>query len=117
MQGEWDLDKLANLTTEFNLDLNDLGFSSQDAAFLFDGDERFTELYDTPEAEIEKGKLEEIKNVRAESKERLKEKNNADFYAVIVFSNDEEKKEFLKSIHVPPTEQYITVNQVKRLLE
>ena len=117
MQGEWDLDKLANLTEEFGLGLADLGFSQQDAEFLFDGDDRFTDLYDTPEAECEKDKLREIKEARSAGMDRLKEKNDADFYAVIVFANSEERREFFKKIHVPETEFYITAEQVERLTE
>lgn len=117
MQGDWDLDKLANMTEEFCLGLDDLGFSKQDAAFLFDGDSRFTELYDTPEAEEEKAKLAEIKEARQKMNARLKEKNNADFYAVIVFSDEYERTNFFRRIHVPKTEEYITAEQVERLAE
>lgn len=117
MQGEWDLDKLAEMTVDFDLNMDDLGFSKQDAAFLFDGDERFTDLYDTPEADEEKAKLEDIKAARAKGMEKLKEKNDAEFYAVVVFADHAEREEFFKRIHVPSTEQYITVSQVERLAE
>lgn len=50
MQGDWDLDKLAIMADDFSLSMDDLGFSKEDAAFLFDGDDRFTELYNTTEA-------------------------------------------------------------------
>lgn len=116
MQGTWDLDKLANITMDFDLSLNDMGFSKYDAEFLFDGDERFTNLYDTPEAEYEKEKISEIKKVRSESMQKLKEKNNVNFYAVVVFANEQERSEFFKKIHVPATEDYITVEQVERLM-
>ena len=37
MQGEWDLDKLANMTEEFDLDLSeDLGFTESDIDFMFE---------------------------------------------------------------------------------
>lgn len=117
MQGDWIADKLANLSRDFDLSLDDMGFSKQDAEFLFDGDERFTELYDTPEADYEKQRLSEIKAARETMNEKLKQKNNADFYAVIVFADDKERAEFFKKIHVPNTEQYITLEQVERLAE
>lgn len=117
MQGEWDLDRLAMVTEDFDLSLDDLGFSKQEAEFLFDGDDRFTELYDTPEAAEEKEKLGEIKSARESMNEKLKQKNNADFYAVVVFADDAERKEFFRRIHVPETEQYITLEQVERLAE
>lgn len=117
MQGEWDLDKLAEMTTDFDLSLDDMGFNKHDAEFLFDGDDRFTDLYDTPEAEGEKEKLQQIKDARGAMNEKLRQKNNADFYAVVVFADDKERKEFFKRIHVPETENYITLEQVERLAE
>lgn len=117
MQGDWDLDKLAELTQDFDLSLDDMGFSRYDAEFLFDGDERFTELFDTPEADEEKRKLQEIKDARQTMNEKLEKKNNANFYAVVVFADEQERKEFFRRIHVPDTEDYITVEQVERLTE
>lgn len=117
MQGDWDIDKLANMTADFDLGLEELGFSRQDSEFLFDGDERFTKLYDTPEADSEKAKLEEIKSARKTMNDNLNQKNNADFYAVIVFASEEERQNFFKRIHVPKTESYITAEQVERLAE
>lgn len=117
MQGDWDLDKLANLSLDFGFELPELGFANSTAQFLFDWDDRFTELFDTPEADAEKGKLAEIKRARADGMERLKEKNNADFYAVVVFADEAERKNFFKRIHVPTTEIYITSEQVYRLAE
>lgn len=114
-QGDWDLDKLAGLTEEFDLTLEDMGFSENTAQFLFDGDERFTELFDTPEADAEKGKLRAIKEDRANMRERHKEESNIDFFTVIVFANEEERKAFHKEIHVPLSEQYVTPEQIQRL--
>lgn len=117
MQGEWDLDRLAEMTEEFDLSLDDMGFSKTDAEFLFDGDERFTDLYDTPEADEEKEKISEIKEARKAMNEKCAQKNNADFYTVIVFADDEERKDFMKRIHVPFTENYVTLEQVERLAD
>ena len=49
--------------------------------------------------------------------EKLEKKNNANFYAVVVFADEQERKEFFRRIHVPDTEDYITVEQVERLTE
>lgn len=117
MQGEWDADKLAEMSSEFDLSLEDIGFDKLYAEMLFDGDERFSELYDTPDAEEEKGKLQEIKAARSTMNENLKEKNSSGFYAVIVFSDEKKRNEFFRKIHVPNTEQYITEEQVERLAE
>ncbi len=116
-QGDWDLERLAIMTDEFDLSLEDMGFSKDSAQFLFDGDDRFTELFDTPEADAEKGKLKDIKNARKDMNERLEAKNNADFYAVVVFADEQERTEFFRRVHIPPSEIYITAEQVYRLTE
>lgn len=114
-QGDWDLDKLAGLTEEFDLSLEDMGFSENTAQFLFDGDERFTALFDTPEADAEKGKLRAIKEDRANMEKRQKAEDAINWYTVIVFANEEERKAFHKEIHVPLSEEYVAPEQVYRL--
>lgn len=116
MQGDWDLDKLAQLSENFSLDLtSDLGFTETDVDMMFDGDERFSNLYDTPEATETKEKIDDVHNARKESVEALKERNNINFYAVIVFENEKDREDFFKSISVPKFEEYITADQVRRL--
>ena len=117
MQGDWDLDKLAQLSEDFSLNLtSDLGFTETDVDMMFDGDERFSSLYDTPEATETKDKIDDIRSARKESVEALKERNNINFYAVIVFENEKDREDFFKSISVPKFEEYITADQVRRLL-
>lgn len=115
MQGDWDLDKLAIMADDFALSMDDLGFSKEDAAFLFDGDDRFTELYNTPEANEFKKELKEIKEARSQMNEKLKENGRIDFYTIIVFGTPEEREEFHREISVPLSEQYITQEQVRRI--
>jgi len=116
MQGEWDLDKLANLSEEFDLDLaEDFGFTESDIDFMFEGDERFSNLFETQEKEDMRGSLEDVKAARAESVERLKERNNIDWYTVIVFENEKDRDAFMKEISIPKFEKYITEDQVRRL--
>lgn len=115
MQGEWDLDKLAMMTEDFNLSFDDMGFTEYDVDFMFEGDERFSSLFVNDEVDKEKGALQDIKDARAAGKERLEERNSIDFYSVIVFEDDEDKKEFYREISVPFSEEYITADQVRRL--
>ena len=115
MQGEWDLDKLALMTEEYELSFDEMGFSDLDVDLMFDGDERFTQMFETPEAEEVKQGLAEVKEARKQGKERLEERNNINFYSVIVFENEEAKKEFYKKINVPVYEEYITADKVYRL--
>ena len=114
MQGTWDLDKLADMTQEFDLDFGDMGFSKLDIDFMFDGDDRFTEMFETPEAEATKEEIEAVKEARASGVERMKDKNSIDWYAMLVFADEDEKSRFFKEINLPPYEQYITLDILKR---
>lgn len=118
MQGEWDLDKLANMSEEFDLDLSeDMGFTETDIDFMFDGDDRFSQLFDTKEGESMRGDLETIKEARKKSVENLKERNNINWYTVIVFENEAERDAFMREISIPKHEQYITEDQVRRIIK
>lgn len=116
MQGEWDFDKLAMMTEEFDLDFkDDLGFTDTDIDFMFDGDDRFSQLFETPEVQDTKNTIEDIKQAKKEAAERLKEKDGVNWYTVIVFENEQERIEFMKEISVPVMEKYITEDQVRRI--
>lgn len=81
MQGEWDIDKLANISEEFDLDLSDdLGFTETDIDFMFDGDDRFSQLFETKDGEQMRGDLDAVKAARKESAEKLKERNAINWY-------------------------------------
>lgn len=116
MQGEWDFDKLAMMSEDFDLDLkDDLGFTDTDIDFMFDGDDRFSQLFETPEVQDVKNTIEDIKQAKREAAERLKEKDNINWYTVIVFENEQERIDFMKEISVPVMEKYITEDQVRRI--
>ena len=115
MQGEWDLDKLAELSLGFDIPFEDMGFTDFDVDVMFDGDDRFSQLYDSPDVEAEKNRLDEIKASRAEGRERLKERNNINWYTVILFKDEEERKAFHKRIGVPEYEDYVSPEQLERL--
>jgi len=114
-QGDWDLDKLAFMTEEFDLSFDEMGFSKLDVDFMFDGDDRFTEMFETPEAEEVKTGLEEVKAARQAGKERMQDNNNINFYSVIVFEDEKAKADFYKKISVPLSEEYLTADKVLRL--
>lgn len=116
MQGEWDMDKLAMMTDEFDLDLqDDLGFTESDIDMMFDGDDRFSKLFETQEGEDMRGDLEAVKAARKESVEKLKDRNNIMWYTVIVFENEGDRDNFMKEISIPKYEQFITEDQVRRI--
>lgn len=116
MQGEWDLDKLANMSEKFDLDLSeDLGFTESDIDFMFEGDDRFSQLFETQEGENMRGDLEKVKEARKKSVENLKDRNGIDWYTVIVFENETDRDNFMKEISIPKHEKYITEDQVRRI--
>lgn len=115
MQGDWNLDKLALITEDYGVGFEEMGFTPLDVDLMFDGDERFTQMFETPEAEEVKQGLAEVKEARKQGKERLEERNNINFYSVIVFESEEAKKEFYKKINVPIYEEYLTADKIYRL--
>lgn len=117
MQGEWDIEKLFEMTETFDLSMDDMGFSAADAAYLFDGDEKFVDLFETPEATTEKEKLTQIKAGRKEAAKKYDQDQRTDFMVMVVFKDSDERAEFMRRIHVPGYEQYVTADQVYRLSE
>ena len=116
MQGEWDVGKLFEMSEMFDLSMEEMGFSEVEASLLFDGDERFTELFETPEATGEKDKLKDIKAARKNMVSDYHEEGRTDYMVMVVFKDAKERADFMRRIHVPNYEQYITVDQVNRLL-
>lgn len=116
MQGEWDLDKLANIAEDYDLDMkDDLGFTETDIDFMFEGDDRFSQLFETKEGEQMRGDLEKVKEARKKSVDNLKDRNSIKWFTTIVFENEKDREAFHKAISVPLHEQYITEEQVRRI--
>ena len=108
-QGSWQTELLAEINLELGVSFDDMGFDRLDVDLLFDGDSRFSELFeDTAEVKETKASLEEIKAHRKESTERLKEANSAEFYFVVVCKDEKEKRELLKQMKIPAHENYIS---------
>ena len=115
LAGEYDLEGLAMLTEEFGLDFEEMGFTPLDVDFMYDGDDRFSHLFESPEVgEVKKG-LEAVKEARAASKERMQEKNSINFYSIIIFEDEKQRAEFYKKINVPVNEECLTVDKIMRL--
>lgn len=114
MQGEFDLDKLADMADMFDLDFDDMGFTDTDVDIMFDGDDRFSELFESEEVQGAKADIEAVRDAREHSREVLKEKNGINWYTVVVFKDEEERNAFMRKISVPPYEQYVTAEQVER---
>lgn len=115
MQGEWDFDRLADMTADFGISFDDMGFTQTDVDFMFDGDERFSDLFEGSEVHETKEKLNKVKEARKASVEDMKERNGINWYSVIVFESEEAKREFYKRINTPIFEEYLTVDKLERL--
>lgn len=115
MQGEWDIDKLADLKLDFDIDFSEFGFDQFDVDVLFNADDRFTELFDPPEVEATKEEIDKVREARGKGREIMEEAGDPFFYAMVVFENSNEKADFFRRIHVPVHEEVITVQQIERI--
>lgn len=107
MQGEWDLDKLTQLSDDANISPDEFGFSDGDIAVLF-GDEKLDELLvDDDEVKDAKEKIQEMKDAKKLSMEKMKEKSAADFYFTVVCENEAQKRAILKMLGVPEWEPFV----------
>lgn len=107
MQGDWDLDKLMELTNDAGIAPDEFGFSNGDIAVLF-GDERLDEIIcDTQDVADAKEKIQEIKNAKKENMEKLKEQSAADFYFTVVCETEKQKKSILQKLGVPDWECFV----------
>ncbi len=113
--GEWDLEALGELNLQDGITFDEMGFVEGDAALMFDGDERFTALFETPEAQEEKDTLGKIKEDRKNMMKSLQEEQTCDFYFVVVCRDQQDKIQHLKDLGYPPEEQYVHSEALKRI--
>lgn len=116
MMGEWDLDKLGEMFESDNFTAEELGFSDLDIDIMFNGDERFSELFrDNDEVEAAKEQITEIKEHRKASTEKMKEAQGANFYFTVVCESEEDKKLLLREMSLPVGEAFVSSTHVRRL--
>lgn len=117
-QGIFDIDLLADLNLEMGVGFEAMGFDQLDVDFMFDGDARFSHLFqDAPEVAVTKEKLEAVKAAREKGVERMAEKNDAEFYFVVVCRDDEERDECMKRLGVPKHEQFVSADALLGVTE
>lgn len=116
LQGDWDFQKLADMAGEFDLDFEDMGFSEMSVDMMFDGDDRFSALLDNDDVNGAESDMAEIKAARQRIREDSAEKDSINFYATIVFHDEAAKKRFMQAISINTWEQYVTLEQVLRVL-
>jgi hypothetical protein len=107
--GMFDLDLLADLNLEAGIDFAGMGFDQIDVDLMFDGDARFSHLFeDAAEVSETKEKLAEVKAAREAGKERMQGANSAEFYFVVVCKDDGERDECMRRLGVPKHELFVS---------
>lgn len=118
-QGEWDLEGLAALNLEHGIDFDSMGFEQFDVEALFDGDARFAEVLtgDDPEIEQTGERLREVKEARAAANDRMAQRNEEDFYVVVVCRDQGEKDALMRRLGVPVFERFVRQEYVLAAIE
>lgn len=115
MQGEWDTDALADLVANDDIGFDEMGFSDADAEILFGGDSRLAELFnDSDDVKEAKSTLQEIKQHRAESMQKLQDGNQAGFIVTAVAQDPAEKAELCRALGIPDYEVFIPADLILR---
>lgn len=116
MMGEWDIEKLGDLFEEENFSADDLGFTDLDIDIMFNGDERFSELFhDNEGVASSKEEIRAIREHRKESMEKMKEEQSGNFYFTVVCESEEDKKLLLREMSLPVGETFVSSDHVRRL--
>ncbi len=116
MMGEWDIEKLGDLFEEENFSADDLGFTDLDIDIMFNGDERFSELFhDNEGVAASKEEIRAIREHRKESMEKMKEEQSGNFYFTVVCESEEDKKLLLREMSHPVGETFVSSDHVRRL--
>lgn len=111
--GMYDLDLLADLNLEAGIDFSGMGFDQIDVDMMFDGDARFSHLFeDDAEVAASKEKLAEVKAARQAGADKMQGENSAEFYFTVVCRNAEERSECLKRLGSPVHEQFVSGDAV-----
>lgn len=116
MMGEWDVEKLGNMFEKDGFKGDDLGFSDLDMDIMFNGDERFSELFtDKPDVAASKEEIKKIHDHRKKSMEKMKEEQSANVYFTVVCDSEEDKKLLLRDMSLPVGEAFVSSAHVRRL--
>ena len=114
-QGDWDVGMLGNLMQTDGFTAEELGFTESTAVMMFDGDPRFSTLFqDTEDVTATKEQIREVRDHRADSMKDMQEAQSADFYFTVVFQNQKAKDRFLMEMGVPVCEQFVNGDILSR---
>lgn len=109
MMGEWDMDKLMDMSEQADIAPTEFGFSDGDIAVMFGDDGAMDELMgDSDGVRDAKSTLQDIKQHRAESMAKMQDEQAADFYFTVVCESEEQKKALMKALRAPAWEAFVT---------
>lgn len=99
-QGGWDLDILAGLNLEMDIDFRSMGFDPLEIEMVFSGDERFAHQIHEDSEGVKKDKdtLAGIKERRERGKLQMAKKNESEFYFTIVCRDRDELETLLTNV-------------------
>ena len=111
-QGNYDLGLLEKMLMDSSVSFEDMGFDKLDIDLMFDGkftlpgtENLFDDKKEKAKPDIEK--INKMKEDRKHYKEKSNEKNDTEFYTVIVFQTRNESESFLKALGLPITDRYV----------
>lgn len=107
MQGDWDVQALADLVAGDGLGYEELGFSEADAQVLLGGDSRLADLFRDVEGLVEaKGTIKAIKEDRKKMGERQEKEQSADIILTLVCDSQAQKQALCRLLRVPDYESF-----------
>lgn len=117
MMGVYDADKLASMFINDHVQFANVGFSALDIRLSFDTPvvNMILGVENEEQEEVIKDiqEINKIKDARKRSKERANQKNETDFFKVVVFDNMESMNEFTKYFGFDDLNRYIDGERLK----
>lgn len=113
--GSWDFDMLSELSFESDISLEEMGFS-EEVAFLFNGDDRFAETFETEDYKGDTTKLEAMREARKKGSEDLKRQNSVLYYFTVVCKDSEDRADLMGKLGYPPAEECVHSDAIRRAL-
>lgn len=109
-QGRWDSNILAGLA-EFT-DFESMGFDKIDLDLIFNGDQRFSNLFEDDQKTNEtKQHLQDVKEARKQHTDKTNDQS-IDYYVTVVCQNQTEKEKLMMHLGIPKGEIYISPREI-----
>jgi len=109
IQGIWDNDALAELLKTMDQeDYTAIGITEADLDFILEDESPLAMIErSSPEREVEKDTLKNIKENRAAFNEKMDEEQGAQYMLIVLFAGSEEQEAFYKRFDLHPADSYV----------